>query len=188
MTPPFGYDFSTAMDQPAPLSQETRVAGLWASAAMQRVQKIIEHSAASDLPVLITGEIGAGKDLIAREIHRQSHRAHAPLLKLHCAALANDFFDLSRRRNSAAPHPLHTIDGGTLFLDDIGELSLVLQDKLLDLLRASDVQPTSTVGLDGMPAFRVIAATHHDLTHAIDVGTFCEDLFYRINLVHVHIP
>src|SRR5262245_34401634 len=87
----------------------TRTHTLWASPAMRRVQKIVDHGAASDLPVLLTGEIGAGKDMLAREIHRRSARANKPLLKLHCAALAPDFFEsraFRREREGAAEtHP-----------------------------------------------------------------------------------
>ncbi len=146
---------------------------------MLRVEKLVEQSAASDLPVLLTGEMGVGTERIAREIHRRSPRAHEPLVELHCACLPEDFFE--------RPSALEAVGGGSLFLEDIGELSSVLQDKLLQLLRRRDAL---RLGSADHPhnEVRVIAATHHDLPLAVQAGTFSADLYYRLNMLHIHVP
>jgi two-component system response regulator AtoC len=158
---------------------------------MKRVQKLVEQSAASDVPVLITGEAGVGKDLVAREIHRQSSRADKPLLEVNCASLDNAAFDdlfgdgpSSSGQDQSAPSQL---DGGTLFLADVGELSAALQERLAQLLRLHDAPQNG----DGHPRrvdFRLIGATRRDLTQAMGAQAFSEDLYYRINLIHIHVP
>lgn len=143
------------------------------SAGAQRVRKLVEQSAASDLPVLITGEVGVGKDLVAREIHRRSARSRVPLLEINCAALADDdeLFD------GDLPHE------GTLFLNGIGELSPALQQQLFELLRCGESN-----GAGPAHGVRAIAATHRDLAHAVETGSFNEDLYYCLNLIHIHVP
>jgi two-component system response regulator AtoC len=148
---------------------------------MSKVNKLLQLSALRRLPVLITGEVGAGKELVAREIHRIGARSQQPLVKLHCAVLGDDFLD------NIHAHAAELAAGGTLLLDDIAELSLVLQDKLLELLRQDD-DPASVGTRHGVPGLRVIAVTHHDLPEAVEVGTFSEDLYYRFNLMHIHVP
>jgi DNA-binding NtrC family response regulator len=163
---------------------------------MGRVRKLVEQSAASDVPILITGEVGVGKDRVAREIHRRSARGHKTLLAVNCASLSDDFFEsaifdregtsFSDRERNTLGEP-ESIDGGTLFLDDIGQLSPALQDRLLLLLRRGDAFGT---GGEERPRvdFRLIAATHRDLTRAMEEGTFSEDLYYRVNLIHIDVP
>jgi two-component system, NtrC family, response regulator AtoC len=145
------------------------------SAASQRMRKLIDQSAASDLPVLITGEMGVGKDLIAREIHRRSGRSSQPLVEINCAALS-DRDELFERE----PPP-----DSTLFFDGIGELSAALQEKLLRLLRRGGGTPN---GHARPLEVRLIAATHRDLAHAVETARFSEDLYYRLNLIHIHAP
>lgn len=170
--------------------------GLGTSPAMRRAQKLVEQSAASEVPVLITGEVGVGKELVAREIHRRSSRGAKALLEINCASLPNDFFDssaLGRQASSLdAVDPstrtkLEAMAGGTLFLDDLGELTPALQDRLLQLLRQRDA---GRIASEDRPLvdFRLIAATHRDLTKAMEAGTFCEELYYRVNLIHIHVP
>jgi two-component system response regulator AtoC len=146
------------------------------SAAMLRVRKLVEQSAASDLPVLITGEVGVGKDLTAREIHRLSPRSNAPLLELNCAALsedafASDFVPIDQRVAPLASTPRPA----TLLLNGVGELSPGQQEALLRLLRRS-------------AGVQLIAATHRDLQAAVERGGFSEDLYYSLNLIHIHVP
>lgn len=146
------------------------------SPAMRRVLKLVEHSAASDLPVLITGEVGVGKDLIAREIHRRSSRAEHPLLEVHCASVASGYFE---SETLAA--------GGSMFLDDIGELTTELQGQLLDRLRRADAAPSN--GAAKRPVeLRLIASAQHDIANAVKAGTFSESLYYRINVIHIEVP
>jgi two-component system response regulator AtoC len=151
--------------------------GCGQSAAMLRVRKLIEQSAASDLPVLITGEVGVGKEAIAREIHRLSARTDAALLEVNCSALSEDAFAsgfaaLGEHVASLAS----TTRPRTLLLNGIGELSAGLQEGLLRLLRR------------GGEGVQLIAATHRDLQAAVEQGRFSEDLFYRLNLIHIHVP
>jgi two-component system, NtrC family, response regulator AtoC len=145
------------------------------SPAAQRMRKLIDQSAASDLPVLITGEMGVGKDLIAREIHRRSARSSQPLLEVNCAALA-DGDPLFEQE----PSPESTV-----FLNGIGELSAACQEKLLRLLRRGD---GAANGHSRPLEVRLIAATHRDLAHAVETAKFSEDLYYRLNLIHIHVP
>ncbi len=142
---------------------------------MMRVQKLIEQSAASDLPVLVTGEVGVGKDRVAREIHRRSSRAGNPLVEVHCVSLPSDFF--------SRPLPRH----GSLLLHDIGELSCALQDSLLALLKAEEERAFDAVDQDPVD-IRVLATTHRELTQAMQTGAFSEELYYRVNLIHIHVP
>jgi two-component system response regulator AtoC len=168
--------------------------GLGTSPAMKRVQRLVERSAGSDVPVLITGEAGVGKDLVAREIHRGGSRAHKPLVEVNCASLPNDFFDdllragpSSSGQDRSAPSQLETLEGATLFLADVGELSPALQDRLLQLLRRYDA-PQNGNGHSRPVDFRLIGATRRDLTQTMGAQSFSEDLYYRINLIHIHVP
>lgn len=157
-------------------SRERAAFELGTSAAALRVRKLVEQSAASDLPVLITGEVGVGKDLIAREIHRRSARGDSSaLLEINCAALSDD----GELLHGALPAR------ATLFLNGVGELSPLLQERLLALLRSTD---GSAEGAVPAADLRTIAATHRDLAHAVEIGSFNEDLYYRLNLIHIHVP
>jgi two-component system response regulator AtoC len=138
------------------------------------MRKLLEQSAASDLPVLITGEMGVGKDLVAREIHRRSARSAHPLLEINCAALkdGDELFE-------GEPPP-----DATIFLNGVAELSPGLQEKLLRVLRRGDTQNGHVRPLE----VRLIAATHRDLALAVETARFSEDLYYRLNLIHIHVP
>ena len=152
---------------------------------MQRVRKLVDQSAASDLPVLITGEVGVGKELIAREIHRQSSRAKGPLLEINCASLSEESLvgDFAATEEGVA-QGMENAASATIFLNGVGELSATLQEGLLRLLRRSD----DAQGGHGAFRVRLIAATHRDLVEALDAGRFSEDLYYRLNLIHIHVP
>jgi DNA-binding NtrC family response regulator len=166
------------------------------SAAMQAVIRTAERVAPSLTTVLLLGESGSGKEVIARYIHQRSERAHGPFVALNCATLsgellASELFGHERGAFTGAvrdkPGRLETAAGGTLFLDEIGELSAELQAKLLRVLQEREferVGGTRSIKSD----VRVIAATHRDLSRAIAEGRFREDLYYRLNVVSLRLP
>ena len=167
------------------------------SPALQRVLAAAAQLATSSVRVLITGETGVGKDLLARSIHCQSSRAHRRFVALNCAGLSEtlleselfghvkgSFTGAYRDRVGCLEQAHH----GTLFLDEIGEMSLRMQALLLRTLETGEIRP---VGSDGAPLHvdvRVISATNRNLVEMIEQGTFREDLYYRINVAHLEVP
>jgi two-component system, NtrC family, response regulator AtoC len=189
------------IDEVARLRQQVSVArggSTWFgdSAAMREVDDLIERVAGTDASILITGESGTGKELVAREIHRRSKRSAGPLIAINCAAmpehlLESELFGHVRGAftdaKSARSGLFVQASGGTLFLDEIGELPVALQDKLLRALQERRVRP---VGGDTELEFdvRLVSATNRDLEARIEERAFRDDLFYRINVVHVQLP
>jgi DNA-binding NtrC family response regulator len=166
------------------------------SAALRPVFDLIDRVAETDASVLITGESGTGKELVARELHRRSRRKDAPLVAVNCAAMPEALLESElfghvkgafTDARAARPGLFVSATGGTLFLDEIGELAPPLQAKLLRALQERKVRP---VGGDTEVPFdvRLVTATNRDLEARIDDGHFREDLFYRINVVHVRLP
>jgi DNA-binding NtrC family response regulator len=165
-----------------------------ASDAMRAVQKMIGLVTDSDATVLITGETGTGKELVARAIHRHGRRASGPFVAVNCAAipaelLESELFGHVRgaftgavgERNGA----FRDAAGGTLFLDEVGDMDFAMQAKILRALQERTVTPVG-----GRPVrvdVRVVAATHRDLATAARDGGFREDLFYRLNVVPIHL-
>jgi two-component system response regulator AtoC len=157
------------------------------------VQKVAHHKTT----VLITGESGTGKDLTAREIHRHSGpRASTPMVSINCGSipenlLESELFGYKRGAFTDAvkdkPGRFEEANGGTIFLDEIGELPLPLQVKLLRVLQEEEITPLGGVGSKKIDV-RVIAATSKDLRKEIEKGRFREDLFYRINVMTIHLP
>ena len=166
------------------------------SGRMQEVLALVTRVAPSDATVLIRGESGIGKELIARAIHFNSRRAAGPLVSLNCAALPeqlleSELFGHERGAFTGAVAQrkgrFEQAEGGTIFLDEIGDLSPTLQVKLLRVLQEREferVGGNKTLGVD----VRVLAATHRDLEQAMRDGTFREDLYYRLNVVTIQIP
>src|SRR5680860_1081377 len=158
--------------------------------------KTIGKVASADATVLITGESGTGKELVAHAIHRHSHRAAAPLLTINCAAIPEDLLEselFGHERGAftgatqTKPGRLELAEGGTVFLDEIGELSLKLQAKLLRVLQERTIERLG--GLQTVPVnFRLLAATNRNLQQLTADGGFREDLFYRLNVVQINVP
>lgn len=166
------------------------------SPAMRRVQSLIDRVAASDAPVLITGETGTGKELAARALHAKSPRANGVFVAVNCAAvpetlLETELFGHTKGAftdaRSARQGLFLEADGGTLFLDEVAEMPTPLQAKLLRALQERTVRP---VGSDREVPFdaRIVAATHRDLEARVTEGLFREDLYYRLNVLQIELP
>src|SRR5882724_2241248 len=170
--------------------------GLWRSPKMSEVRQIIEQAARVDVTVLICGETGTGKDVVARAIHEVSVRQSGPYVKVNCAAVPRELLESElfghERGAFTGAHQLkigkfESADRGTIFLDEIGDLHPALQGKLLHVLQDgqfSRVGGRSTVKVD----VRVLAATNQDLEQAVAAGRFREDLYYRLNVVQIVVP
>jgi DNA-binding NtrC family response regulator len=180
---------------PAAAAASFRDELIGAGAAMREVQKAIGLLADSDATVLLLGETGTGKEVVARAIHRHGKRRKAPFVAVNCAALPADLLEsllfghvrgaftgaVADRTGS-----FREAEGGTLFLDEIGDMDPPMQAKLLRALQERVVTP-----LGGKPVpvdVRVIAATHRDLRRAVAAGRFREDLFYRLGVVPLSLP
>ncbi len=166
------------------------------SAVMQRVKDIIRRAGPAPGTVLITGETGTGKELAARAIHGASPRAGRPFVALNCAALTeslleNELFGHSRGAFTGAAGPraglIEHASGGTLFLDEIGTMSRALQAKLLRALEAGEVRRIGE-NESRQVDVRFLAATNVDLRRMVEAGEFRSDLYYRLNVHHVHMP
>jgi DNA-binding NtrC family response regulator len=167
-----------------------------ASAAMQRVAEQIQRMQGNDLTVLITGESGTGKDLVARAIHAGSSRRGSMFLPYNCTSATRELADsqlFGHRRGSFTgaiadqPGVLRTAVGGTLFLDEIGDLPLDVQPKLLRFLEQGEVLPVGDTRPQRVDV-RVVAATNADLEQRVADGGFREDLFYRLSVIRIHVP
>jgi len=170
--------------------------GLWRSAKMREVREILMQAARVDVTVLICGETGTGKDLVARTIHDESVRQSGPFVKVNCAAVPRELLESElfghERGAFTGAHQLkigkfESADRGTIFLDEIGDLHPALQGKLLHVLQDgqfSRVGGRSTIKVD----VRVLAATNQNLEQAVAAGRFREDLYYRLNVIQIMVP
>jgi two-component system nitrogen regulation response regulator GlnG len=166
------------------------------SAAMQEVFKTIGQVTASDVTVMITGESGTGKELVARSIFQHSHRATRPFIAVNCAAIPENLIEselFGHEKGSFTGATAQRIgkfelcDGGTIFLDEIGDMALAVQTKILRVLQEGEIQRvggTETIKVD----VRVLAATNKDLEEIVKTRTFREDLYYRLNVVRIRMP
>ncbi len=166
------------------------------SAAMQQLYILIKKVAPTTASVLISGESGTGKELVAKAIHRNSLRADKPFVALNCGAvpenlLENELFGHEKGAFTGADQRKEGLfdqaDGGTLFLDEIAELPLQMQVKLLRALQEKEIRPIGGTK-DHQIDVRIIAATNRDLDALTQTHEFRQDLFYRLNVVHLHIP
>jgi two-component system nitrogen regulation response regulator GlnG len=179
---------------PAPVSGPEEIVG--SSPAIQTVFKRIALVAPRDSCVLITGESGAGKELVARAVHRYSSRRDRPFLPVHIAALnpslvESELFGHVKGAFTGAaqarPGLLALADGGTIFFDELADIPLSVQVKLLRVLEHNEVLPVGSNQPQSLNV-RVLAATHQDLERRVAEGTFRHDLFFRLNVFQIHLP
>jgi transcriptional regulator with GAF, ATPase, and Fis domain len=157
---------------------------------------LIERAAPTDSTVLVMGESGVGKELVAEAIHAKSSRKQRPFVRLNCAAipetlLESELFGYERGAFTGAqarkPGKFELADGGTLLLDEIGDMTLATQAKILRVLQSREVERvggTTTVRVD----VRIIASTNKDLLRSVREGTFRDDLYFRLNVITLHVP
>ncbi|HKK49357.1 MAG TPA: sigma-54 dependent transcriptional regulator, partial [Alkalispirochaeta sp.] len=177
-------------------SQRHASAIIGKSSEMQRLMDVVRQVAPTKASVLITGESGVGKELVADAIHRQSDRPDNPLVKVHCAALSEALLEselfghekgaftgaIGRKRGRF--ELAHT---GTIFLDEIGEINQNVQIKILRVLQEKQFERVGGEGTLTVDV-RIVSATNRDLREEIEAGRFREDLFYRLNVVNIHVP
>ncbi len=166
------------------------------SPVMQEVFKVIGQVTASDVTVMITGESGTGKELVARSIWKHSHRAAKPFIAVNCAAIPDNLIESELFGHEKGSFTGATgqrlgkfelCDGGTIFLDEIGDMALATQTKILRVLQAGEIQRvggTETIRVD----VRILAATNKDLEGMVRAKSFREDLYYRLNVVRIKMP
>jgi transcriptional regulator with PAS, ATPase and Fis domain len=167
------------------------------SRAMRQVRALATRAAAGDAKVFITGESGVGKDVVAQYIHGHSPRASKPFIAVNCAAIADslletELFGHARGSFTGAYRDrmgrLEAAHRGTIFLDEIAEMSLPMQAHLLRFLETGEIQPVGSVGGPVRVDVRIISATNRDLEQLVATGAFRSDLLYRIKVVHIHVP
>ncbi len=163
---------------------------------MQNLFQSLKKIAEAQTTVLILGETGTGKELVAKAIHKLSSRRRRPLITINCAAIPKELIESELFGHVAGaftgaerPRQGHFLaaNGGTLFLDEIGEMPLDLQPKLLRVLEQRELRPLGSEKIKKVDV-RIIAATHRNLSRMVHRGEFREDLFYRLNLIPIHIP
>lgn len=176
---------------------ESEAALIGRSEAIRAIQQEVDLAARSHARVLITGESGVGKEVVARLIHAQSPRRHAPLVALNCAGvpdslLETELFGHVRGSFTGAVRDrcglLAQADGGTILLDEVGEMTMRMQAAFLRFLETGELERIGDARPAGRVDVRVISATNRDLSARIASGDFREDLFYRLNVIHLRIP
>jgi two-component system nitrogen regulation response regulator GlnG len=186
-----------AVDYKPSLNSEDYKEGIvGASPVMQDVFKVIGQVTASDVTVMITGESGTGKELVARSIWKHSHRSSKPFIAVNCAAIPENLIESELFGHEKGSFTGATgqrlgkfelCDGGTIFLDEIGDMALATQTKILRVLQQGEIQRvggTETLRVD----VRILAATNKDLEAMVRAKTFREDLYYRLNVVRIRMP
>ncbi|MHC4814142.1 MAG: sigma-54-dependent transcriptional regulator, partial [Planctomycetota bacterium] len=176
------------------LAREHQILG--ESEGIQEIHRIIERVAPTEAAVLITGENGTGKELVARQLHARSDRGQGPFVAVNCAAIPSELIESElfghekgAFTGAAAARPGHfeVAHGGTLFLDEVGDMAMPAQAKLLRSLQEKVV--TRVGGSKEIPVdVRVVAATNQDLQAMVEQKEFREDLFYRLHVIRVHVP
>ena len=168
-----------------------------ASAQMRDIEDEVKRAARSDAKILVTGESGVGKEVVARLLHRYSARNGRPFVAMNCAGvpdslLESELFGHVRGSFTGAyrdkPGLLEQAHGGTMFMDEVGEMSLRMQALLLRFLEDGDIQRVGSERRTGTANVRIVAATNRVLLEQIATGAFREDLYYRLNVIHLVIP
>lgn len=166
------------------------------SAALKKIQDMIDKVAASDARVLITGPNGAGKELVAHAIHAQSERGRGPMVEVNCAAIPSELIESELFGHVKGSFTgaikdkqgkFELANNGTIFLDEIGDMSLIAQAKVLRALQESKVSPVGSdkeIKVD----VRVVAATNKDMQKEIEAGRFREDLYHRLSVIEIYVP
>lgn len=192
--PQAGNTSVTAAATPDPSGNSTGIIG--SCEPMQLLFRKISKVAPTDATVLIQGESGTGKELVARALHSQSRRAANPLISVNCAAIPetlieSELFGHEKGAFTGATAQrqglVEAADGGTLFLDEIGELPLEAQARLLRVLQEGEIRRVGSVQSKKVDV-RLVAATHRNLKELASMGEFREDLYYRLNVVELHLP
>ncbi len=175
---------------------QDKYAMIGTSSSMQNIYRLIDHVAPTNVSVLITGETGTGKELVARAIHLQSNRNTGPFIKINCASIPDSLFEseLFGHEKGAftgavqkKPGKFQLADSGTLFLDEIGDMSPAAQAKILRALETQQIETVGGLNPEKVDV-RVLAATNQDLGALTNTGRFREDLFYRLNHVGIQMP
>ena len=166
------------------------------SSAMEQVRSLVDKVARSMAPVLVSGESGTGKELVARAIHEVSVRNGQPFIAVNCSAIPEqlleaEFFGYRKGAFTGAMEDragfFQAANGGTLFLDEIGDLPLPMQSKLLRAIQERSVRPVGAVSEVAVNV-RLLSATHKDLAAEVQAGQFRQDLYYRLNVIQIHVP
>lgn len=166
------------------------------STSLVEVFRTMSKAAPTDSTVLVTGESGTGKELLVRALHRQSKRHDKPFVPINCGAIPRELLEseLFGHEKGAFTHAIRTrpgrfetAEGGTVFLDEIGEMDLLLQVKILRVLQEREIERVGGQGAKKIDV-RIIAATNRDLESEVSAGRFREDLYYRLNVIPLHLP
>lgn len=166
------------------------------SASLKEVFSILGKVAPTDSTVLVTGESGTGKELLVRALHRNSKRRGKPFVPVNCGAIPKELLEseLFGHEKGAFTHAVRSrpgrfelADGGTIFLDEIGEMDLSLQVKILRVLQEKEIERVGGTSIKKIDV-RIVAATNRDLETEVSAGRFREDLFYRLNVIPLHLP
>ncbi|MCL1915178.1 MAG: sigma-54 dependent transcriptional regulator [Desulfovibrionaceae bacterium] len=166
------------------------------SAAFRDIFRLLERVAPTDSTVLVTGESGTGKELVVRALHERSGRKDKPFVPINCGAIPKDLLEseLFGHEKGAFTHALRSrpgrfelADSGTIFLDEIGEMDISLQVKILRVLQEKEIERVGGNGARRVDV-RIVAATNRDLEEEVSAGRFREDLFYRLNVIPLHLP
>lgn len=166
------------------------------STSLAEVFKVLGKVAPTDSTVLVTGESGTGKELLVRALHANSRRADKPFVPINCGAIPRELLEseLFGHEKGAFTHAIRSrpgrfelADGGTIFLDEIGEMDLALQVKILRVLQEKEIERVGGSGIKKVDV-RVVAATNRDLEREVSEGRFREDLYYRLNVIPLHLP
>jgi len=186
----------TALKLPSDTVREGKVHLLGESAVIVDLRRMIDKVARSQAPVHITGESGTGKELVARMIHEQGARADQPFVPVNCGAIPSELMEsefFGHRKGSFTGAVsdkaglFQTAEGGTLFMDEIADLPLPMQVKLLRVIQEKTVRPVGATAENPVDV-RILSATHKDLRALVKAGQFREDLFYRVDVIELRVP